>query len=67
MKLNANWNAEPNAPDPKVEVFGDTVVLRFVLNYHLYQQFAEEQPGTLSMAADWSFKAEPVRHTEDAT
>src|SRR6201998_1588818 len=29
LQLNVNWNAEPNAPDPHVDVLGDDILLRF--------------------------------------
>lgn len=47
-KLNADWNAEPNAPEPDVERLGDTIVLRFYLNHFLYPDFAEEEVGSLT-------------------
>jgi hypothetical protein len=50
VRLNFDWNAEPNAPEAKVDVAGATVVLRFVLNPWLYQQFVEEQRGSLTFA-----------------
>jgi hypothetical protein len=47
VKLNSDWNAEPNAPAPDVAVTGDQVILRFYLNYMLYPRFAEEEVGSL--------------------
>lgn len=35
-KLNLDWNAEPNAPDPRVSVDGNTAHLRFCLNHMAY-------------------------------
>jgi hypothetical protein len=46
-KLNKGWNAEPNAPHPKVEVKGTDVLLIFYLNHQLFAQFKEEQIGIL--------------------
>jgi hypothetical protein len=44
IKLNSGWNAEPNAPNPRVVVDGDTVTLEFLANPF---QFAEFAPGQL--------------------
>jgi hypothetical protein len=35
-RLNVGWNAEPNAPEPKVVVSGSQVQLRFYLNPFAY-------------------------------
>ena len=43
VRLNADWNAEPNAPDPRVRVEGPDVVLEFVANHHRFRRFADEQ------------------------
>lgn len=44
-KLNENWNAEPNAPEPVVRVEGPDVVLEFALNSWLFPQFGAGQRG----------------------
>jgi hypothetical protein len=36
LRLNPDWNAEPNAPHPRVQVSGSTLVLRFLLNPWAY-------------------------------
>jgi hypothetical protein len=46
-KLNVGWNAEPNAPDPRVRIEGTSVVLSFLLNHMVFQNFAPEDVGTL--------------------
>lgn len=46
-RLNEGWNAEPNAPYPRVAVSGDDVLLRFLLNPHIFESFAEEDEGIL--------------------
>jgi len=40
-KLNRDWNAEPNAPDPKAKVDGADVLLEFLANPFQFRQFAE--------------------------
>jgi hypothetical protein len=46
-KLNTDWNAEPNAPNPQVQLWECDVVLSFLLNPFLYPQFKEEDVGQL--------------------
>ena len=41
-KLNADWNAEPNAPNPQVQVWEHDLVLSFLLNPFVDRQFKEE-------------------------
>jgi hypothetical protein len=36
LRLNENWNAQPNAPYPEVRAEGSTVQLRFFLNSYAY-------------------------------
>ena len=47
-KLNLNWNAEPNAPEPTLEVENGNIILKFYLNYFLYEQFDENDLGKLT-------------------
>jgi hypothetical protein len=47
LKLNDDWNAEPNAPAPEIEQSDSTIVLRFYLNPWLYPRFLEEEVGAL--------------------
>lgn len=46
-KLNEGWNAEPNAPDPRVAVSGRDVLIRFLLNPFRFTCFAEDDVGVL--------------------
>jgi hypothetical protein len=46
-KLNEGWNAEPNAPWPRVTVSDQDVLLRFLLNPFRFTAFAEEDEGIL--------------------
>lgn len=41
IKLNENWNAEPNAPYPSIETFASTLDLRFGVNPWAYKGFTE--------------------------
>jgi|SRR5579863_8883719 len=47
LQLNVNWNAEPNAPDPHVDVLGDDILLRFYVNPFQFKDFAEDEVGFL--------------------
>jgi hypothetical protein len=47
LKLNEGWNAQPNAPYPRVVVLGHDVILRFLLNPYQFKQFAEDDEGVL--------------------
>ena len=44
-QLNKGWNAEPNAPDPKVTVSGTHVLLEFLLNPFQFPQFDLDDHG----------------------
>jgi hypothetical protein len=46
-RLNEGWNAEPNAPHPRVAVSGRDVLLHFLLNPFRFKSFAEEDEGAL--------------------
>ncbi|MCB1279872.1 hypothetical protein [Prosthecobacter sp.] len=46
-KLNDGWNAEPNAPGPKVSWDGSDLILRFYLNPFQFPQFDEEDIGII--------------------
>jgi hypothetical protein len=50
-KLNEGWNAEPNAPHPKVTVSGTDVLLEFSLNPFRFPQFNPNDRGTLRFSA----------------
>ena len=45
VKLNHGWNAEPNAPEPWVEVDGEDLVLGFALNSFIYDTFEADDIG----------------------
>ena len=43
IKLNNNWNAEPNAPNEIVHIDGSNVILEFTVNPWAYTGFVEEE------------------------
>lgn len=46
-KLNKNWNADPNAPDPKVSPIDDGIELSFLLNGNVFEHLDEGEMGRL--------------------
>jgi hypothetical protein len=47
LKLNNDWNAEPNAPDPHIEMDGEDILLHFEMNPFKFSEFEEGDVGTL--------------------
>jgi len=41
IKLNDNWNADPNAPYPTIEISGTDVIVSSYLNAVQFPQFVE--------------------------
>ena len=54
LQLNHGWNAEPNAPDPRVEANGSEVTLQFLLNPFQFEATPDER-GLLSFSgcSEW--------------
>jgi len=46
-KLNDGWNAEPNAPEPSVELQGEDLLLKFFVNPWQFPEFEEDEIGIL--------------------
>jgi len=55
-KLNENWNAEPNAPEPVVRVDGADLILEFGLNAWQFPQFSEGQRGYIRFRDTWRYR-----------
>ena len=55
-KLNESWNAEPNAPDPRVSVCGKDVVLEYLMNEFLYPQYKNAEKGILRFSNCWRYR-----------
>jgi hypothetical protein len=47
LQLNKDWNAEPNAPSPVVDIRGTDLVLSFYVNAFLYPEFEEDEIAVL--------------------
>jgi hypothetical protein len=55
-KLNAGWNAEPNAPEPLVRASGTDLVLEFGLNPWQFPQFSRGQRGHIRFRRAWRYR-----------
>ncbi len=56
IKLNKEWNAEPNAPSPTVKIIGSDIEVAFGMNYILYKQYNEESVGHLLFKNCWRYR-----------
>jgi hypothetical protein len=56
IKLNEDWNAEPNAPRPTVSRAGNDVVLEFRLNAFRFKQFPESARGRIVFRNCWRYR-----------
>jgi hypothetical protein len=54
-QLNHGWNAEPNAPEPKLTVEGSTIRLRFVVNPFRFA-FEEGATAELTFTECWRYR-----------
>jgi hypothetical protein len=60
LQLNVGWNAEPNAPDPQVEVLGKDILLRFHVNPFQFKEFEEDEIGFLRFLNCVRFRLGPT-------
>lgn len=60
VQLNDGWNAEPNAPHPKVTIDGDTVRLDLTANGFQFPDFAEEERVCLIFRAAQRYRLGPT-------
>ncbi len=56
IKLNKNWNAEPNAPDPVVSKTDEGIELTFLLNPFVYQHIDDDDTGTLEFFDVYAYR-----------
>lgn len=59
-QLNHDWNAEPNAPRPRVETLGGDVRLTFFLNPFVFTAFNEGDTGVLRFVNVEKFRVGPT-------
>lgn len=60
IQLNHDWNAEPNGPDPRVEVDGDRLTLSFLINAFQFKGFREGEVGMLTFTNCWRHRLGPT-------
>lgn len=56
VKLNFEWNADPNVPEPSVRVEGWDVLVKFYVNPYLFSEFSEQEIGILRFANCQKFR-----------
>ena len=47
ISLNSNWNAESNAPNPKIYIENEKLILEFYVNPWAYEGFEEEERASI--------------------
>jgi len=56
VTLNHGWNADPNAPEPKIERQGSDIVLSFAVNAFLFPQFEEGSVCSVKFHNCWRYR-----------
>lgn len=56
IKLNKNWNAEPNAPNPVISRTDEGIALTFLLNSMVYQHIDDDDKGTLTFFDVYAYR-----------
>jgi hypothetical protein len=59
-QLNDGWNAEPNAPNPFIEIEGRDVLITFLMNSMVFPQFAPEDLGRLRFVSCSRYRLGPT-------
>jgi hypothetical protein len=59
-KLNEGWNAEPNIPNPFVEVEGEDALLKFCVNPWQFPEFRKDEIGVLRFIGCQRFRLGPT-------
>ena len=59
-KLNDGWNAEPNAPEPVVEIDGSELRLSFLANAFQFAAYDEDDVLQLSFRGCWRYRLGPT-------
>lgn len=55
IKLNKNWNAEPNAPDPKISSIENGIELSFFLN-PVFEHIDNDETGKLEFYQVYAYR-----------
>ena len=59
VRLNGDWNAEPNVPEPRVVVTGADLRLTFYFNAFQFPHFEEGDIGQLRFKNCWRYRLGP--------
>lgn len=60
VRLNLDWNADPNAPEPEVVRRGDHLLLTFGVNAFLFPQYAEGARMCVVFRNCWRYRLGPT-------
>lgn len=60
IKLNKNWNAEPNAPEPKISTIENGLELSFLLNPFVYEHIDEGEIGSLVFHNVYAYRLDAI-------
>lgn len=56
IKLNLNWNAQPNSPMPSVEIIGTDINLEFSPNSYLFPDYEHISKISLTFRNCWRYR-----------
>ena len=56
IKLNKNWNADPNAPAPEISSIEHGIELSFLLNAAVYEHIDEGEMGSLTFQDVYAYR-----------
>lgn len=60
IKLNEDWNAEPNAPEESVSIDGSNLILEFTVNPWAYEGFEEEERARIVFKKCFKYRLGPT-------
>ena len=60
VRLNADWNADPNAPEPEVERQAGDLTLTILVNAFVFPQFVEGTRASLVFRNCWRHRLGPT-------
>lgn len=64
IKLNKNWNAEPNTPEPKISTTEGEIVLSFFLNPFVFEHIDKDEIGRLEFNNVYAYRFDPTNDQE---
>lgn len=56
IRLDNGWNAEPNAPDPRVRLDGSDLFVTFLLNSFMFSGVSEDDVGVIRFHSCWRYR-----------